>query len=107
MLILVLDRQLYHMKQLNKHLDCFLVWGLLLQADILFSRKIISCQEKTGKVGQEVMYSYKCFNSDYMEFVGYETYEKLIWASSKGCINKNTISKQGIPIINMNMTFPS
>ena len=44
----------------------FFVWSLLLQADILFSRKIISCQEKTGKVGQEVMHSSNCFNYDYM-----------------------------------------
>ena len=53
------------------------------------------------------MHSSRGFNFKFREFVGYETYEKLIWASSKGCINKNTISKQGIPIINMNMTFPS
>ena len=36
---------------------------------------------KTEKSGQEVMYSYKGFNSNYMEFVGYETCAKLIWTS--------------------------
>ena len=43
------------------------------------------------------MNSSKCFNSIYMDFVDYETRDKLIWTSEKGCRNTNTISKQGIP----------
>ena len=43
------------------------------------------------------MYSSKGFNSNYMDFVGYETCDRLIWTSGEGCINTNTISKQGIP----------
>ena len=37
---------------------------------------------KIRKTGKEVMYSFKSFNSNYMEFVGYDTCEKLIWTSS-------------------------
>ena len=53
------------------------------------------------------MYSYKCFNSNYMEIVGYETHEKLMWTSGKYGRNKNTIRKQVFPKRNMNMTSPS
>ena len=42
-----------------------------------------------------------------MFIFGYETCEKLIWTSGTGCRNKNALSKQGIPKINMNMTSPS
>ena len=42
-----------------------------------------------------------------MEFVGYETRDKLIRTSGKGCRNTNIISKQGIPKSNMNMKYPS
>ena len=53
------------------------------------------------------MHSYKCFNSNYMEFVGCETCDKLIWTSGDVCRNINTIIKQGIPISNMNITSTS
>ena len=36
------------------------------------------------KEGQEVMYSSKDFNSNYMEFVGYETREKFTYKSGEG-----------------------
>ena len=52
------------------------------------------------------MHYSKGFNSNYMEFVDYETREKLLWTSGEGCRNNNTISKQGIPKINMNMKSP-
>ena len=52
------------------------------------------------------MYYSKCYNSYYMEFVGYETCEKLIWTSIEGCMNTNTIRKQGIPRNNMNKKSP-
>ena len=42
-----------------------------------------------------------------MEFVGYETRDKLIWTLGEGCRNTNTTSNQGIPKSNMNMTSPS
>ena len=42
-----------------------------------------------------------------MEFVGYETCEKLIWKSGEGCTNKNKTSKQGIIKNNTNKTSPS
>ena len=63
--------------------------------------------EKLEKSGQEVMYSSQFFNFNSMECVGYETCENLIWTSGEGCRNKNSISKQGIPKIIMNMTSPS
>ena len=53
------------------------------------------------------MYSYKCFNYTYMEFVGYETCEISIWTSGEGYINTNTNSKQVIKKVNMNKTYPS
>ena len=40
------------------------------------------------------MYSSQCFKSDYMEFVGYDTCDKLIWASGEVSTNKNKLSRQ-------------
>ena len=42
-----------------------------------------------------------------MEFIGYETCSKLIWKLSKGCRNKNEISKQGNPKSDINKIYPS
>ena len=42
-----------------------------------------------------------------MELLGYETCDKLVWASVEYFINTNTISKQGIPKTNINKTSPS
>ena len=53
------------------------------------------------------MYFYKAINSNYIEFFGYDTSDKLIWTSGKGCSNANIIIKQGIPKRNMNVTFTS
>ena len=75
-----------------------------IQTFFLQKKQLIS--GKTGKSGQKSMYSYKCFNSICMYFVGYEKYNKLIWISVEGCINTNIISKQGIPKFYLNMTFP-
>ena len=72
-----------------------------------FLQKRTSYQKKLEKSGQEVMYSSQFFNFNSMECVGYETCEILIWTSGEGCRNKNSISKQGIPKIIMNMTSPS
>ena len=73
----------------------------------IFLQKFQLIIEKKGKSGQKVMFSSKYFNSNYMEFVGYETCDKLIWTPGKGFRNKNTISKQDVPKINMNMTSTS
>ena len=70
-------------------------------------QKIYLVSEETGKSGKEVMYSSKCFNSNYMEFVVRGTCDKLIFTSDEGFINTHTISKQVIPKINMNMKSPS
>ena len=59
--------------------------------------KVAHIRKKPVKVGEEVMYYSKCFNYNYMEFVSYKTCEKLIWKSSEGCRDTNTIRKQGIP----------
>ena len=42
-----------------------------------------------------------------MEFVSYETCDKLIQTSGEGYRNTNTICKQDIPKININKTSPS
>ena len=59
------------------------------------------------KAGQKVIYYYKGFNCNYMEFVAYETWDKLMLTSGKGCRNTATIRKQGISKSNMNMISPS
>ena len=46
---------------------------------------------------QEVMYSSKKNNYNYMEFVGYDTCDKLIWESGEGIIITNETRKQGVP----------
>ena len=53
------------------------------------------------------MYSPKCFNYNYMDFVSYKTRDKLICTSGECCINTSKINKQGIPKINMNNTSSS
>ena len=40
-------------------------------------------RRKLGIQDQEVMYYYKCFNYSYIEFVIYETCDKLMWTSGK------------------------
>ena len=42
-----------------------------------------------------------------MEFVGYETCDKILWTSDEGFRNTNTISKNGVPKQKLNMTSPS
>ena len=42
-----------------------------------------------------------------MNFLDYETCDKLMWTSGEGLINTNTINKQGNPKWNINRTFPS
>ena len=51
---------------------------------------------KLETLGQEVIYSSKYFNSNLMEFVGYDKNGKLIWTSGEGIIITNKISKQWI-----------
>ena len=56
---------------------------------------------------QEVMYSSKTINPNYMEFVGYVTCEKLISTSSECSRITHKISKQGIPKTNITKVYPS
>ena len=58
-------------------------------------------QGKSEKLGQEVIYSSKYFNSKYMEFVDYDTCDKLIWTSGEVSIITNKMSKQGIAKTNI------
>ena len=53
------------------------------------------------------MYSSKCFNYNYMEFVAYKTCDKLRFISNKGCRNKKTIIKPFIPKSDINKTCSS
>ena len=56
---------------------------------------------------QDIIYSSNFSNFNYMEFVGYDTCDKLVWTSVEGCRITNTISKQVITEININKTSPS
>ena len=49
------------------------------------AEKVAHIRKKLKKSGQEVIYYFKGFSSSYMDFVGYETCDKLIWTSGKGC----------------------
>ena len=62
-----------------------------------FPETLARIRRKLEKSGQEVIYYSECFNSIYMDLVGYETCDKLICTYGEGCRNKNTISKHGIP----------
>ena len=51
------------------------------------------------------MFSSTCFNYNYIEFVGYETCNKLIWTSGEGLRNTDTTRKQVINKSNMNKKY--
>ena len=53
------------------------------------------------------MYDSKGLSYNYLEFVGYETRENLIWKSGKCFRNTNKIGKQGIPKSSMNIKSTS
>ena len=53
------------------------------------------------------MYSSKYFNSNYMEFLGYDTCEKSICTSGGGSIITNKIRKQVIPKTHINKLSPT
>ena len=42
-----------------------------------------------------------------MEFLGYDTREKLIWTSGEGSRNTNKIIRQGSPKTHTNKVYPS
>ena len=58
----------------NFWMDCY-------RQTCFFLEKMARIQGKLEKSGQEVMYSSKCLNSNYIEFFGYGTCEKLILTS--------------------------
>ena len=70
---------------------------LIIKDRHIFLQKNYLISKKLEKSSQEVIYSSTCFNYNYMEFVGYETCEKLIWTSGESCRNTNTTRKQGNP----------
>ena len=70
---------------------------LIIKDRHIFLQKNYLISKKLEKSGQEVIYYSECFNSIYMDLVGYETCDKLICTYGEGCRNKNTISKHGIP----------
>ena len=59
------------------------------------------------KSDQEVMYSSKYINSNYMDFFVYDTHKKLIWESGEGIRMKNKIIKHWGPKTNTNKISPS
>ena len=73
-----------------------------------YNRHICCYPEKVSHIRRiELMYSSQYFNYNYMEFAGYESRDKLIVASCKGCRNTNKIRKKGITKVNMNQKSPS
>ena len=53
------------------------------------------------------MYSSKYFDSKNMDFVCYDTCDKLIWMSGEGRIIKNKIIKQGSPKTHIKKISPT
>ena len=53
------------------------------------------------------MYSSEYFNSKFMDFLGYDTCEKLICTSGVGSIITNKIRKQVIPKTHINKLSPA
>ena len=47
----------------------------------IFIQKNWLISQKSEIAGKEVIYSSKCFNFNYIEFIGYEIRDKLIWTS--------------------------
>ena len=62
---------------------------------------------KLEKAGQVVMHYSKCYNSKYVNFVGYDTCGTLIWTPGEGSINTNKISRQGSPKTRINKVSTS
>ena len=73
----------------------------------LFPRKTGSCARNVGESSSRSNVFLKYFNYNYMEFVGYDTCDKLIWTSGEGIIITNRIRKQGIPKTHINKISPS
>ena len=65
---------MYHMQHITMDMENLILKLIITDRHIFLQNKYL-ISEKVGKIGQEVMYSSKCFNSNYMEFVGYETFE--------------------------------
>ena len=79
-LILVLEEKIDHMSYLTMDPENLSLKLIITDIHIVLNKKS-HMQIKLKKAGKEVMYYFKCFNSNYMEFVSYETCDKLIWTS--------------------------
>ena len=62
---------------------------------------------KFGKIRSRSNVFLKKINSNYMEFVGYDTSGKLIWILGEGNIITNKTRKQGSPKTHINKISPS
>ena len=71
------------------------------------TEKVAHIRKEPEKSGQEVMYYSKCFNSNYMEFVGYETCDKLIYGHEAKVEEIQIQFKKRYPQKNMNVTSTS
>ena len=89
MLILVPDEKIDRTEHLTMDLESISTKLIIADRGTVLQNNQLIPEEKTGKPYQEEMYSSKIFNSNYIEFDGYETNEKLIWTSGEGCINTN------------------
>ena len=93
-----------------KHLTMELVnqsLKLIIADKHYFPRKTGSCARNVGESSSRSNVFLKYFNYNYMEFVGYDTCDKLIWTSGEGIIITNRIRKQGIPKTHINKISPS
>ena len=69
-------QKLKHMQHLTMDLENIVLKLIITDRHIFLHDNWLTSEENWKNPGQEVMYSSECFNSNHMEFVGYETLEK-------------------------------
>ena len=80
---------------------------IITDTHIILQNNYLVSKEKLVYLDQEVIDYSKYFSSNFIELLGYETRDKLIWTSGEGCRNTNTIGNQRILNSNINMTSNS
>ena len=96
MLILVPYVKIDHIHHQTMDMENLSLKLIITYRHIVFKEQYLTTETKMKKIGQEVMYYFKSFSSNYRYFVSNETCDKLILTSGKVFRNTNTIIKQGI-----------
>ena len=104
MLSLVPEEQIDHMQHLTMYLENISFALVITDIHTVIQKHWLVYEERKY---QEVIYYSKYFNSNYIDFIGYEKCDKLICTSGECCRNTNTISKQEIPKSNINKIYTS